>query len=101
MELIGESEVKEGSFRPTKGLRQWIKDVAGMRLAERAAFSREYGCTSSAINLPDDLPRLMSTRSVPRAKSSDCSTTGAEGKRYFPRRLFSTSRYAIKKKFLR
>lgn len=61
MELIGESEVKEGSFRPTKGLRQWIKDAAGMRLAERAAFSREYGCTSSAINLPDDLPRLMST----------------------------------------
>lgn len=61
VELIGESEVKEGSFRPIKGVRQWIKDAAGMRLAERAAFSREYGCTSSAINLPDDLPRLMST----------------------------------------
>lgn len=100
MELIGESEVKEGSFRPTKGLRQWIKDAAGMRLAERAAFSREYGCTSSAINLPDDLPRLMST-GVFRAQNPPIVPQLVEGKRYFPRRLFSTSRYAIKKKFLR
>lgn len=59
MELIGGQ--RGISFRPTKGVRQWIKDTAGMRLAERAAFSREYGCTSTAINLPDDLPRLMST----------------------------------------